>query len=203
MLLLEVFEDGVPPRFRLRSEDSLAPTLEFLALMRLSRGHGVRVHDVVFVEHDRGHVHGSVHAKAHQDNNMRAALVHVVADAAVSVLVIGGLLLARYFGWLWIDPLVGIVGALVIANWAYGLLCDTGGVLLDINADSDMAEQVRRTIEIDGDRLADIHLWRVGPGHLSAILSVVTSELRTAAFYRKRLGSFRSLSHLTIEVLPG
>ena len=134
---------------------------------------------------------------------MRAALVHVVADAAVSVLVIGGLLLARYFGWLWIDPLVGIVGALVIANWAYGLLCDTGGVLLDINADSDMAEQVRRTIEIDGDRLADIHLWRVGPGHLSAILSVVTSELRTAAFYRKRLGSFRSLSHLTIEVLPG
>ena len=98
---------------------------------------------------------------------------------------------------------MGIVGALVIANWAYGLLCDTGGVLLDINADSDMAEQVRRTIEIDGDRLADIHLWRVGPGHLSAILSVVTSELRTAAFYRKRLGSFRSLSHLTIEVLPG
>ena len=242
-LLLEVFEDGVPPRFRLRSEDDLAPTPdqmgwavtietvrpdqsrqlfgftpregylesldeiaephEFLALVRLSRGDEVRVHEVVFVEHDHSHAHGDAHAKAHQDNNMRAALVHVMADAAVSVLVIGGLLLARYFGWLWIDPLVGIVGALVIANWAYGLLRDTGGVLLDMNADSDMAEKVRRTIEIDGDRLADIHLWRIGPGHLSAILSVVTSELRTPAFYRERLGGFRSLSHLTIEVIPG
>lgn len=239
-LLLEVFEDGVPPRFRLRSDDGLAPTPdqmgwevvietvrpdgsrqlfgfthgqgylesldeipephEFLALVRLSRGDETQVHEVVFIEHDHGHAHGDAHAKAHQDNNMRAALVHVMADAAVSVLVIGGLILARYFGWLWIDPLVGIVGALVIANWAYGLLRDTGGVLLDMNADSDMAEKVRRTIEIDGDRLADIHLWRIGPGHLSAIVSVVTSERRTPAFYRERLGSFRSLSHLTIEV---
>lgn len=241
-LLLEVFEDGVPPRFRLRSDDGLAPTPdqmkwavaietvrpdgsrqvfgfiprkgylesldeiaephEFLALVRLSRGDETRVHEVVFVEHDHAHAHGGFHAKAHQDNNMRAALVHVMADAAVSVLVIGGLLLARYFGWLWIDPLVGIVGAGVIANWAYGLLRDTGGVLLDMNADRDMAEKVRRTLEIDGDRLADLHLWRIGPGHLSAIVSVITSQSRTPAFYRERLGSFRSLSHLTVEVTP-
>ena len=112
------------------------------------------------------------HGAHHRDNNMRAAVVHVLADAAVSVLVIVGLVLARAFGWLWMDPLAGFIGALVIANWSVGLLRDTGGILLDRTPDPGMAEQVRKLIEAEGDHVTDLHLWRLGPGHLGAIVSV-------------------------------
>jgi cation diffusion facilitator family transporter len=131
---------------------------------------------------------------------MRAAVVHVIADAAVSVLVIVGLLLARAFGWLWMDPLAGFIGALVIANWSVGLLRDTGGILLDRMPDSRMAEKVRKTIETEGDRVTDLHLWRLGPGHLGAIVSVTTTSPHEAAHYRQRLAGFADLSHVTVEV---
>lgn len=222
-----MFEDGVPPVFRLHAEsgtslDEATTTIEtvrpggasqtfamanrggylesvdeipephtFIARVALA---GAR-HEVAFEEHE--HAHGA----AHRDNNMRAAVIHVVADAAVSVLVIVGLLLARAFGWLWMDPLAGIVGACVIASWAYGLVRDTGSILLDMNPDPGMADILRSTIEADGDRLTDLHLWRLGPGHLGAILSTATAEARGAGFYRQRLARFRSLSHVTIEVL--
>ena len=107
---------------------------------------------------------------------MRAAVTHVAADAAVSVLVIVGLLLARAFHWLWMDPLVGIVGAIVIASWAFSLIRDTGAILLDMTPDKNMEAKLRETIEAEGDELADFHLWRLGPGHLGAIVSVVTSS---------------------------
>ena len=159
--------------------------------------------------HDHGHAHGHGdhehehhehgHDALHRDNNMRAAVVHVLADAAVSVLVIAGLLLARAFGWLWMDPLAGLVGAGVIASWAYGLVRDTGAILLDMNPDRHTAEDVRAAIEADGDRLTDLHVWRLGPGHLGAIVSVATAQGRNARFYRERLAGF-PLSHLTIEV---
>ena len=136
----------------------------------------------------------------HRDNNMRAAVVHVMADAAVSVLVIVGLLLARLFGWMWMDPLAGIVGACVIASWSYGLIRDTGAILLDMNPDQRLAQGIRDLIESGGDELADLHLWRLGPGHLGAIVAVNTAKPRDCAFYRDRLASFRSLSHLTVEV---
>ncbi len=123
-----------------------------------------------------------------------------MGDAAVSVTVIIGLVLARAFGWLWMDPAAGIVGALVIASWAYALIRDTGGILLDMNPDACMAANMRRAIEADGDKVADLHLWRLGPGHLGAIVSVATSSARSEADYRARLARFRSLSHLTIEV---
>ena len=116
---------------------------------------------------------------------MRAAVIHVIADAAVSVLVIVGLVLARMFGWLWMDPLAGLIGALVIANWSVGLLRDTGAILLDRMPDSGIADKVRQTIECDGDRVTDLHLWRLGPGHLGAIVSVATSGTREAAHYRQ------------------
>ena len=158
-------------------------------------------------QHGHGHPHGHEHehehhehSAFHRDNNMRAAVVHVLADAAVSVLVIAGLLLARGFGWLWMDPLAGLVGAGVIASWAYGLVRDTGAVLLDMNPDRQTAEGVRAAIEADGDHLTDLHVWRLGPGHLGAIVSVATARGRNARFYRERLTRFRSLSHLTIEV---
>jgi cation diffusion facilitator family transporter len=223
---LEVFEDGVPPRFRLRAITGAAPTAQassietvrpdgtrqlfamvdrggflesydeipephaFTATVRLGGLH----YPTVFEEHE--HAHGSTA----RDNNMRAAVIHVIADAAVSVLVIAGLLLARAFGWLWMDPLAGIIGAFVIASWSYGLIRDTGAILLDMNPDKGMANKLREELEADGDKLADLHLWRLGPGHLGAIVSVVTNKGRDPQYYRARLARFKSLSHLTIEV---
>ena len=160
-------------------------------------------------EHDHGHDHAlpseahsheAAHGAHHRDNNMRAAVIHVAADAAVSVLVIVGLLLARAFGWLWMDPLAGLIGALVIANWSVGLLRDTGGILLDRTPDPHIAEKVRGIIESEGDKVTDLHLWRLGPGHLGAIVSVATTQAREPAHYRQRLAGLADLSHVTVEV---
>src|SRR5208282_4802295 len=105
-----------------------------------------------------------------------------------------------FFGWVFMDPVMGIIGALVIANWAYGLMRDTGGVLLDMNPDKTVTEELRHVIESSGDRVADLHVWRLGPGHLGAIISVLTDATRDAEFYRSRLSQFHMLSHVTIEV---
>jgi len=147
-------------------------------------------------EHDQDHAH---HA-AHRDNNLRAAVVHVLGDAAVSILVIVGLALGRLFGWVWMDPAAGLLGAIVIAAWSYTLIRDTGAILLDMMPDHTMAERMRAIIENDGDRLTDLHLWRLGPGHLGAIISVATSEQRGPDYYQALLGRFRALSHVTVEV---
>ena len=155
--------------------------------------------------HHHGHSHSDGHGEhghgaTRHDNNMRAAIIHVIADATVSVLVIAGLLLARTFGWLWMDPLAGIIGACVIASWSYGLIRDTGAILLDRIPDRRLASDLRQTIESDGTKLADLHLWRLGPGHLGAILSVFPLERRSSNYYRERLAHFSSISHLTIEI---
>jgi cation diffusion facilitator family transporter len=225
-VLLEVFEDGVPPRFRLRAESG--PDLAASATsVETERPDGTRQQ---FAMQDRGgylesveeipephtftaHVrigqqdyqvafeeHEHAHASAHRDNNMRAAVIHVMADAAVSVLVISGLLLARAFGWLWMDPLAGMIGALVIASWSCSLIRDTGAILLDMTPDRSMEQRMRDTIEADGDRLTDLHLWRLGPGHLGAIVSVSTAKQRNPEHYRALLRRFRALSHVTVEV---
>jgi len=152
-------------------------------------------------DHDHHHHHDLPHhGDHHRDHNMRAALVHVLADAAVSVLVIAGLGLAWLFGWLWMDALAGIIGAVVIASWSATLIRDTGKILLDMTPDAAMADSLRMTIETDGDSLADLHLWRLGPGHLGAIVSVCTRETRGQDYYRAKLAKFPMLSHLTIEV---
>jgi cation diffusion facilitator family transporter len=160
-------------------------------------------HDHTHDHGDDDHRHHHQDARTHRDNNLRAALVHVMADAAVSVLVIGGLLLGRFLGWVFMDPLAGIVGAVVIASWSYALIRDTGGVLLDMTPDPNLAENIRMAVERDGDRLCDLHLWRLGPGHIAVIVSIATAMPRAPAFYRERLAPFRSLSHVTIEVHPG
>jgi cation diffusion facilitator family transporter len=223
---LEVFEDGVPPRFRLRSTSGHVLAAQAASIETVRPG-GARQ---VFIMRDQGGYLESVaeipepHAftanvrigqenypvafeerartrgSASHDNNMRAAIIHVMADAMVSVLVIVGLLLARAFGWLWMDPLAGIIGAGVIASWSRGLIRDTGEILLDMNPDRSMAGKLRQAIEGEGDQLADLHLWRLGPGHLGAIVSVVTTRAREASYYKSRLARFASLSHLTVEV---
>ena len=160
--------------------------------------------------HDHGHDHthasghhheqDHAHAPARRDNNMRAAIVHVLADAAVSVLVIIGLSFGLWLGWAWMDPVIGLVGAFVILTWAYSLIRDTGAILLDMNPDRGMAERMRAVIEADGDRLIDLHLWRLGPGHLGAIVSVTTHRERGADYYQSLLRRFRTLSHVTVQV---
>jgi cation diffusion facilitator family transporter len=131
---------------------------------------------------------------------MRAAIVHVLADAVVSVLVVTGLVLARTFGWLWMDPVAGLCGTLVIASWSYGLVRDTGAILLDMVPDRALAADIRTALELDGDRLHDLHLWRLGPGHLGATIVIATWRERDNRYYRDRLSGFSELSHLTIEI---
>ena len=151
---------------------------------------------------DHGHQHGhNDHDVDTRDHNMRAAYVHVIADAAVSVLAIIGLLLAQAFGWIWMDAAAGIVGALVIANWSYGLIRDTGAILVDLNPGDNMKNKVSRAITTTGDRLVDLHVWRLGPGHFGAVVSVITAEpQRGPAFYHTLLQNTQGLSHITVEV---
>jgi cation diffusion facilitator family transporter len=163
--------------------------------------HGHHGHDHHGHDH-QGHSQDEARAapKHHRDNNLQAAYVHVLADAATSVLAIGGLLLARAFGWVWIDPVVGLIGAGVIASWAYGLMRDSGAVLIDVVPDGDTAGAIRQCLETDGDRVCDLHLWQIGPGHHAAIVSIVTDHPRPPAFYKARLADIDRLSHVTIEV---
>ena len=225
-VILKVFEDGVSPRFRFSVASGAALAAPAVSVETL-RPDGVRQ---TFAFADRGGflesideipapheftanvtIDGETHAVAfaegahapsatERDNNLRAAFVHVMADATVSLLVIVGLTLAWAFGWLWMDPLAGAVGACVIMSWSAALVRDTGAVLLDMNPDFGLAGAIRGAIEGEGDRVTDLHLWRLGPGHLGAIVSIVAPSGRSEADYRAKLARLKSLSHLTIEV---
>ena len=148
-------------------------------------------------DHDHAHTHGAAHGA---DNNMRAAALHVLADAAVSALVIAGLGLLAVTGWQRIDPIVSLAGAAAIASWAATLIRDTGAVLLDMAPDRALERDIRDAVTSAGDELTDLHVWRLGPGHLGAVLSVVTRHAHDPLFYRKRLASVGTLSHVTVEV---
>jgi cation diffusion facilitator family transporter len=149
---------------------------------------------------DHGHSHGGSHGHRHHDNNLRAAYIHVLADAATSVLAIAALVIAMYSRWIWTDPLVGIMGSLVIASWAFGLIRDSGAVLLDVSVDKNLEAVIRDRLETKGDKVTDLHLWQVGPGHRAAVISVVSDHPLPPATYKRRLQGLRGLSHLTIEV---
>ena len=147
--------------------------------------------------HDHAHEHGGHH---HHDNNLRSAYVHVLADALTSVLAIAALLAGRYLGWVWLDPAMGIVGAIVIAKWAFNLMRDSSAVLLDAT-DEPVAAEIRELLETSGDvRISDLHVWQVGPQARAAIVSVVASAGVTAEAVRARLAPVHELSHLTIEL---
>jgi cation diffusion facilitator family transporter len=152
-------------------------------------------------DHDHhAHAHDHDHHHDHADNNLRAAYIHVLADAATSVLAIGSLALAWAFGWVWIDPVVGLVGAAVIASWSYGLIRDAGAVLLDVVPDQYAADEIRKRLEKDGDRVSDLHLWQIGPGHRAAVISIVTDRPQPPSTYKQRLSGLHGLSHVSVEV---
>jgi cation diffusion facilitator family transporter len=149
---------------------------------------------------DRHHESGSG-SSHHEDLNLRAAYLHVLADAFTSVLAITALTGGKFFGWAWLDPVVGIVGSGVVFSWAYTLLRDTSGILLDRTpASSDLPDEIRRALESDGDSLVtDLHVWQVGIGKYAAMISVVAHEPKSCESYRALLRGHHELVHITIE----
>ncbi len=169
---------------------SLGLAVNLASAWMLGGGHG---HD-----HHHGHDHGHHHGH-HHDNNLRSAYFHVLADALTSVLAIGALLAGRYLGWAWMDSAMGIVGAVVIARWSWGLLRDTGAVLVDAASTPEFEAEIREAIE-DGDALVtDLHLWRVGPGKYAVIVSLVAAHPLSPRLYAERLAVHDELVHVTIE----
>lgn len=150
---------------------------------------------------DHDHVHEHDHAH-HRDHNLQSAYAHVLADAFTSVLAIGGLLTARFYGWVWIDPVIGLVGAGVIAAWSMALIRSSGAVLLDTVPSDRLAERVRERLEQGDDRVADLHLWRVGPGHAALVVTIVSDRPQAPTVYKRRLDDLMGLSHVTVEVHP-
>lgn len=160
----------------------LAVNLASALLLGHGHAHGHDHHD-----HDHGH-----------DNNLRSAYLHVLADALTSVLAIAALAAGAWLGWVWLDPLVGVLGAIVIARWAWGLMGDTASVLLD-RAEPHLAADLRERVEAAGDaRVVDLHVWRVGPQAHAAIVEVAGDA--SAATIRARLASLEAVAHLTVAL---
>ena len=153
--------------------------------------------------HDGGHdAHDHAHGHGH-DNNLRAAYVHVLADALTSVLAIFALVMGAIYGLRWIDPLMGIVGALVIARWSWTLIRDAGRVLVDyVPSGEDLPDEIRDAVQTDKDVITDLHVWQVGPGHHAAIVALKSSAPATPETYKSKLAHIHDLSHVTIEVQP-
>jgi cation diffusion facilitator family transporter len=152
-------------------------------------------------DHDHGHDHDEDGHHHDHDYNLRAAFWHVMADALTSVLAIVALLAAWSYGWTWADPAIGMVGALVIAHWSWRLIRESGAVLLDAVPNRALNSAIRRRLEIGHDRIADLHVWRLGPGHHGAIVSLVSDTPQAVEAYKARLADLRGLSHVTVEVL--
>ncbi|MGE6743378.1 CDF family Co(II)/Ni(II) efflux transporter DmeF [Allorhizobium pseudoryzae] len=151
--------------------------------------------------HDGHHGHHGHHAGA--DNNLRAAYLHVLADALTSVLAIVALLLGRAYGLVWLDPVMGIVGGLVIARWSFSLIRDTSRVLLDaVPGEGQLTRSIRARLEGEGERITDLHVWQVGPGHHAAIVSLVTERPQPPEAYKQKIADLKGLSHVTMEVTP-
>lgn len=150
-------------------------------------------------DHDHGHHHH--HDEGGKDQNLRAAYLHVLADAFTSVLAILALTLGSLYGWSWLDPAMGIVGSLVIANWSWSLIRDTGATLLDyVPEDEDLPEEIREIVTREGAEIVDLHVWQLGPGHHGAILSLLADHPKAPSYYREKLAAIHDLSHVTVEV---
>lgn len=158
--------------------------------------------------HHHGHEHHHSNDEHHapgksRDNNLRAAYIHVLADALTSVLAIVALLLGSSYGWLWADPVMGVAGALVIARWSWRLIQDSGSVLLDAAAEGqEVRQEIHEAMQPTGSEVTDLHVWQVGPGHFAAIVSLMAREPKEPAHYKALLAHIHELSHVTVEVQP-
>ncbi len=151
---------------------------------------------ILGVQHDHDHGHSHDH-----DHNLKSAYLHVLADALTSVLAIAALLAGKFWGVVWVDPLIGILGAILVGRWSIGLLRETSDVLLDRQATKAVCDQVVGAVERDGDsRVVDLHVWAIGPGLRAAIISLVAHERRSPDEYKQRLPRELGLSHVSIEV---
>lgn len=164
-----------------------------LACAWLLRGH----HD-----HDHGDAHDHHdHDHHHHDLNLRSAYLHVLADAATSVLAIIALVAGKFWGSMWLDPVMGIAGAVLVTVWAWGLLRDSGRVLLDAEMDAPVVEEIREVIATESDaEIADLHVWRVGKGKYAVIVSIVDDGGHSPEHYRRALSVHEELVHVTVEV---
>ena len=205
VVLTTLREGGARQRFTLRDAGDCWESAEVIPEphafeLRIEAGAGTEAFvTTLHYEEPADHAHGD----HHRDHNMRAAFVHVAADAAVSILAILGLAAGKYLGLSFMDPVMGIVGALVIANWSFGLLRDTGAILLDMNPDRSLSSEISSLVRAQGDELLDLHLWRLGPGHLGAIVALRSGAAsRDASHYQRLFGRFTDLSHVTVQVTP-
>lgn len=149
--------------------------------------------------HDHGHGHDHHH---HHDHNLRAAYLHVLADAFTSVLAIVALSAGKFWAWHWLDPMMGIVGAGVITKWAHGLIKETSTILLDGSIKEATRDKIIQAIESDGDNsISDLHVWRVGPEQYAAILCIVTDHPKTPDYYKELIAEIKNLAHITVEVI--
>jgi len=155
-------------------------------------------------DHSHSHHHTDDDHDAHHehhDHNLRAAYAHVLADAITSVLAITALVAGKYLGWNWLDPIMGIVGAVIITRWAYGLIKETSPLLLDASIAEDYKSSITQAIENDADNeISDIHVWKIGANDYAAIISIVTHTPNTPDYYKALLQDFDKLSHITIEI---
>ncbi len=180
---------------------ALGLLVNLLSAWLLRDGHGHDHHHGHVHEHDRADAGAHAgHDRHDHDLNLRAAYVHVLADAFVSLLAIGGLLTAKLAGWPFMDPIVGLVGTAVILSWAYGLARQSGGNLVDSVPDRSLAAEMRKKLEAGGDAVSDLHLWRVGPGHYAAMVSILSDDPKPPRVYKDQLSDFLQVSHITIEV---
>ena len=166
----------------------------------------VNVASALMLKHGHGHGHGHGHHRhdrgvGREDLNLKAAYIHVIADAFTSILAISALVAGKYLGWVWMDPVMGIVGSGVVAQWSWGLLRDTGGILLDRTPETDLEQEIRRAVESDGDAaITDLHVWQVGVGQFYAIVSIAARQPRSPGHYHKLFSEHEELLHVTVEI---
>lgn len=167
-----------------------------LVSMLLLHNHG---HHHSHEHHEHEHEHEQ-HDKPHQDHNLKAAYLHVLADALTSLLAIFALIIGKYLGWTWLDAVMGIVGAIVITKWSIGLMQQTSPILLDASINEDYKQRVIQQLEQDGSKVIDLHIWRISADHYSAAISILAPSNKTVADYKHQLEKFDKINHLTIEL---
>jgi cation diffusion facilitator family transporter len=162
----------------------------------------INIISALILKDDHHHDHSGEHQHNHRhDHNLRAAYMHVLADALTSLLAIIALVSGKYFGWNWLDPVMGIVGGIIITRWSYGLLKQTSPILLDGSIEKEYQTAIKKTIEDDSDnRVSDIHIWKIGANHYAAIISLITHYPKSTQYYKDLLTGFHRLSHTTVEV---